>query len=230
MAFLSALLTRTFLKAAGVDAFDRRAGLGVEDGAGGRLVGDEMIGGIDQQPVVAERVQDRRRLRRRLGGQFADRLLALRKLVVEESGQRVVERVGASRALRRRATTAQRRVRAERADKNCPRHHAQRDDGRSAASSISYQLRHWNPVDYRSGASFDPGGESAGARAGSRRSFESCRLPGGTTQRRQSRRPMRLASASSAPHQPPHLPVLTLKLPHDIGLRQSAIRSFEPSR
>ena len=29
---------------------------------------------------------------------------------------------------------------------------------------------------------------------------------------------------------PPHLPDLTLKLPHDIGLRQSEIRSFEPSR
>ena len=30
-----------------LDAFDWRAGLGVEKGAGGRLVGDEMIGGID---------------------------------------------------------------------------------------------------------------------------------------------------------------------------------------
>jgi hypothetical protein len=29
---------------------------------------------------------------------------------------------------------------------------------------------------------------------------------------------------------PPHLPVLTLKLPHDKGLRQSEIRSLEPSR
>src|ERR1700722_1947977 len=30
--------------------------------------------------------------------------------------------------------------------------------------------------------------------------------------------------------QPPHFPVLTLKLPHVMGGRQSAIRSFEPSR
>src|SRR5277367_5804846 len=33
----------------------------------------------------------------------------------------------------------------------------------------------------------------------------------------------------SASRQPPHLPVLTLKLPQDIGGRQSAIRSREPS-
>ena len=32
------------------------------------------------------------------------------------------------------------------------------------------------------------------------------------------------------PPVPPHLPVLTLKLPQDIGARQSEIRSFEPSR
>lgn len=30
--------------------------------------------------------------------------------------------------------------------------------------------------------------------------------------------------------EPPHLPVLTLKLPQDIGLRQSEIRSREPSK
>ena len=80
-----------------LDAFDRRAGLGVEDGAGDRLVGDEMIGGIDEEAIVAERVQNRGRLRRRLGSQFADRLLALGKLVSEESSQGVVERIGASR-------------------------------------------------------------------------------------------------------------------------------------
>ena len=32
------------------------------------------------------------------------------------------------------------------------------------------------------------------------------------------------------PPVPPHLPVLTLKLPHDSGARQSEIRSFEPGR
>ena len=31
-------------------------------------------------------------------------------------------------------------------------------------------------------------------------------------------------------HQPPHLPVLTLKLPQDSGLRQSEIMSFDPGR
>ena len=54
-----------------------------------------MIGGIDHETIVAERVQDRGGLRRRFGRQFADRLLALGKLVVEKFGQRVVERVSA---------------------------------------------------------------------------------------------------------------------------------------
>ena len=60
-----------------------------------------MIGGIDQQAIVAERFEDRRSLRRRLGREFADRCLGLRKLVVEKLRQRVVERVGAGGARRR---------------------------------------------------------------------------------------------------------------------------------
>ena len=54
-----------------------------------------MVGGIDQQAIVAERLENRRGLRRRLGRQFGDRLLGLRKFVVEKLRQRVVERVGA---------------------------------------------------------------------------------------------------------------------------------------
>ena len=54
-----------------------------------------MIGGIDHEAIVAERVQNGGRLRRRLGGQFADRGCGLGKLVVEEPRQRVVDRVGA---------------------------------------------------------------------------------------------------------------------------------------
>ena len=57
-----------------------------------------MIGGIDEQSVVAERVQNGRGLRRRLGRQFADRGLRLREFVFEKLRQRVVDRVGASSA------------------------------------------------------------------------------------------------------------------------------------
>ncbi len=97
MAFLSELLTRTFLKADGLGAGNGRACLGVDERAVGGLVGDDMIGGIDHEAIVAERVQNGRGLRRRLGGEFADRLLALRELVVEELGQRVVDSVGPGR-------------------------------------------------------------------------------------------------------------------------------------
>ena len=78
-----------------VDALNGLAGLGVEKHAGDRLVGHEMIGGIDQQAIVAERLQNCCGLRRRLGRQFADRSLGLRKFVVEKFRQCVVDRVGA---------------------------------------------------------------------------------------------------------------------------------------
>ena len=48
------------LEGRGVDAFNRRASLGVEDRAGGGLIGDEAIAGIDQQAIVAERLQNGR--------------------------------------------------------------------------------------------------------------------------------------------------------------------------
>ena len=57
-----------------------------------------MIGGIDQQAVVAERLQNGGGLGRRLGRQFADRSLGLREFVVEKLCQRVVDRVGAGGA------------------------------------------------------------------------------------------------------------------------------------
>ena len=41
---------------------------------------------------------------------------------------------------------------------------------------------------------------------------------------------LRLKAERISACQPPHLPVLTLKLPQESGLRQSAIRSREPSR
>ena len=47
------------------------------------------------QAIVAERFQNGGGLRRRLGGQFADRGCGLGKLVVEELRQRVVDGVGA---------------------------------------------------------------------------------------------------------------------------------------
>ena len=56
-----------------------------------------MIGGIDQQAIVAERLENGRGLRRRLGRQLADRRRGLRKFVVEKLGQRVVDGVGAGR-------------------------------------------------------------------------------------------------------------------------------------
>ena len=54
-----------------------------------------MVGRVEQQPIVAERVENRCGLRGRLGRELADRLLRLGKLVGEEFRQRVVERVGA---------------------------------------------------------------------------------------------------------------------------------------
>ncbi len=70
---------------------------GVEQRARGSLVGDDVIGGIDHEAIVAKRLQDGGGLRRRLGGQFADRGGGLGKLVVEELRQRVVDGVGADR-------------------------------------------------------------------------------------------------------------------------------------
>ncbi len=52
---------------------------------------------IVEQPVLAQRLEDRRALRRRLGGEFADRLFAVRELVGGESRERVVEGVRARR-------------------------------------------------------------------------------------------------------------------------------------
>ena len=54
-----------------------------------------MISGVEQQSVVAQSFENLCRLRRRLGGQLADRFLALRELVGEEAGERIVERIGA---------------------------------------------------------------------------------------------------------------------------------------
>src|SRR5882724_8959731 len=49
--------------------------------------------------------------------------------------------------------------------------------------------------------------------------------------RRARARPFRHAGSSGGYFEaPPHLPVLTLKFPQPSGARQSAIRSFEPSR
>ena len=91
----SALLTRTFFKAEALSAGIVAPVLALKIVPVGGLVGDDVIGGVDQQPIVAERIQDRRGLRWGLGGELADRLLALGKLVVEKLRQRVVERVGA---------------------------------------------------------------------------------------------------------------------------------------
>ena len=60
-----------------------------------------MIGGVDEQAVVPKRVQNRRRLRGRLGRQFADRGLCLWEFVGEKLRQRVVDRVGVGSASRR---------------------------------------------------------------------------------------------------------------------------------
>ena len=60
-----------------------------------------MVDGIDQPAIVAERFQDCCRLRRRLGGQFTDRVLGPGEFVIEKFGQRVVERIGASSARRK---------------------------------------------------------------------------------------------------------------------------------
>ena len=93
MARRSALLTRTFLKASALATASPVLALRIVARRG--LVGHDVIGGVDQKPIVAERFQDRGGLRRRLGREFADRRLGLGKLVVEKPRQRIVERVGA---------------------------------------------------------------------------------------------------------------------------------------
>ena len=103
----SPLLTRTFLKARGVDAGELLVGARVDDVAARRLIEQQMIGGVDQQAAVAERVEDRRGVGGAAHGEFADRLGGLRKLVLLEPRQRVVERV---RAGRRSAQMANRRT------------------------------------------------------------------------------------------------------------------------
>ena len=92
-----------------------------------------MIGGIDQQAIVAERLQNGRGLRRRLGRQLADRSLGLREFVVEKLRQRVVDRVGAGGG-REREQRAGRRAREERGEQRRARNHERRDDRRSTTS------------------------------------------------------------------------------------------------
>ena len=73
-------------------------GLGVEECPRRGFIGHDVIGGIDQQAIVAERFEDRRSLGRRFRREFADRCLGLGKLVVEKARQRIVQRVGAGGA------------------------------------------------------------------------------------------------------------------------------------
>src|SRR5208282_1642757 len=61
----------------------------------------DMIGRIDQQAIVAERLQNGCGLWRRLGSQLADCRRGLRKFVVEKFRQRVVNGVGAGGACER---------------------------------------------------------------------------------------------------------------------------------
>ncbi len=88
------------LEGGGVRIGNGFASLGVDERACGSLVGDDVIGGINEQAVVAERVQNGRGLRRRLGGQLDDRGRGLGELVGEELRQRVVDGVGAGGARR----------------------------------------------------------------------------------------------------------------------------------
>jgi hypothetical protein len=64
----SALLTRTFLKSGGAGIGYRLARFGVEQGAGGVLVGDDFIGLIDHEAIVGQRFENGGGLRRRLCG------------------------------------------------------------------------------------------------------------------------------------------------------------------
>ena len=82
----------------GVGVGDRGAGLGVDDRPVRLAGGDDVIGRVDQQAVVAESVEDRRSLGRRGGGELIDRLQGIGKLVGEEQRQRIVEAVGPRRA------------------------------------------------------------------------------------------------------------------------------------
>ncbi len=77
-----------------LDAFDLRAAPGVEGLAGGRLVDHALVGRIDIEAPVAERVEDFGAMRRRGGGDAGDRLFGLREFVGEKLGEGVVQGVG----------------------------------------------------------------------------------------------------------------------------------------
>jgi hypothetical protein len=173
-----------------VDARQLLAGLGVDHVAGLGAIDQDMRDRIDQQAIVAERLEDRRRIRGPARREFADRLFGARELVVEELRQGVVERVGA-----REARAAQE----EKGGEQARDRHGERLLWREA-------VRGWRPSSVARRATPSPArGRRVGVRA------RGC------------------SDQETAAH-PPHLPVLTFRFPQDSGLRQSAMRSREPSR
>jgi hypothetical protein len=110
---------------------NRLSGFCVKERSCRSLICHDVIGRIDQQPIVSERVEDCGPLRRRLGREFADRLLGLGKLVVEKPRQGVVERVSA-----RGAGKSQTREEGEGAEKPTERRAAMQP--RAPQSEISY--------------------------------------------------------------------------------------------
>ncbi len=192
-----------------VDARQLLAGLGVDHVAGLGAIDQDMRDRIDQQAIVAERLEDRRRIRRPARREFADRLFGARELVVEELRQRVVERVGAREA---RA--------------------AEEDEGGEQARDRHGERLSWRATPHPSRFArhlLPQAGE--GTAPLPHRAFG--RTP--VFQRATRERgwgegdAVRYRSGLRLAH-PPHLPVLTFRLPQDSGLRQSAMRSREPSR
>ena len=182
-----------------------------------------MISGVEQQSVVAQSFGNLCRLRRRLGGQLADRFLALRELVGEEAGERIVEQIGAR-------GDGEQEAREE-------REHAERERRSSIAIGAKRFASEGIATQFLVDFTFAPlirppdqvRGRAAFLRIARRETAEGkarlAPVPGLTRGSRKRRR-----GEGSAPRQPPHLPVLTLKLPQDIGLRQSEIRSMDPGR
>ena len=152
------------------------------------LVDEDMRRWIEQQPVVAERVKDRRRVAAPVAASSPTACSVLANLLSKNFAN-----ASSSGSARAEARAAQ-----------------EEEDGDEARE------RHGDSRGGRSGRAATPGAvEDTRIRAPLEGGFE--------------RRGCNRVSSDRAA-QPPHLPVLTLKLPQDSGLRQSEIRSREPSR
>ncbi len=207
------LLRRTFLRPPSITP-SALAPVAASSSSAGRVeVIDLVRTGVEEKTAVREGIEDRGRRRCAGRDQIVDAFVGLRKLVGREMRQGIVDRLGPGRA----CTPSQ----------DQGQEHRRRVDQAGARYSV-----HGLAPDTCSDSArrTGPGSDREPSRCTGR-----ARLPmsgRGRPEGRSRERTSLAAPVRSCKNQaaPPHLPLLTLKLPQLIGLRQSPIRSFEPSR